>query len=104
MSEFKDSDEKEETNEFFRCRFYENIYPEPDEVVMVNVTEIGEIAVYVTLLEYDNIKVNFQILFINLMELIKLLFQGMILLSELSRRRIRSINKVVRVNRSEAGN
>lgn len=49
---------------------------------MVNVTEIGEMGAYVTLLEYDNI-------------------EGMILLSELSRRRIRSINKLVRVNRTE---
>ncbi len=65
-----------------RCRFYENVFPEPEEVVMVNVTEIGEMGAYVTLLEYDNI-------------------EGMILLSELSRRRIRSINKLVRVNRTE---
>lgn len=65
-----------------RCRFYENQYPEPEEVVMVNVTQIGEMGAYVTLTEYDNI-------------------QGLILLSELSRRRIRSINKLVRVNRPE---
>lgn len=65
-----------------RCRFYENVFPEPEEVVVVNVTEIGEMGAYVTLLEYDNI-------------------EGMILLSELSRRRIRSINKLVRVNRTE---
>lgn len=65
-----------------RCRFYENQYPEPEEVVMVNVTQIGEMGAYVTLLEYDNI-------------------EGMILLSELSRRRIRSINKLVRVDRTE---
>jgi translation initiation factor 2 subunit 1 len=65
-----------------RCRFYENEFPEPEEVVIVNVTEIGEMGAYVTLLEYDNI-------------------EGMILLSELSRRRIRSINKLVRVNRTE---
>mmetsp|Transcript_2228 Transcript_2228/g.3506 ORF Transcript_2228/g.3506 Transcript_2228/m.3506 type:complete len:343 (+) Transcript_2228:55-1083(+) len=70
-----------ETNSL-RCRFYENQYPEPEEVVMVNVTEIGEMGAYVTLLEYDDI-------------------EGMILLSELSRRRIRSINKLVRVNRTE---
>ena len=69
-------------SESLRCRFYENVYPEPEEVVMVNVTEIGEMGAYVTLLEYDNI-------------------EGMILLSELSRRRIRSINKLVRVNRTE---
>jgi len=49
---------------------------------MVNVTEIGEMGAYVTLLEYDDI-------------------EGMILLSELSRRRIRSINKLVRINKSE---
>ncbi len=65
-----------------RCRFYENQFPEPEEVVIVNVTQIGEMGAYVTLLEYDDI-------------------EGMILLSELSRRRIRSINKLVRVNRTE---
>eukprot|EP01039_Chlorochromonas_danica_P005317 gene5317-5852_t len=69
-------------NHHLRCRFYENQYPEPEEVVMVNVTEIGEMGAYVTLLEYDNI-------------------DGLILLSELSRRRIRSIQKLVRVNRTE---
>ena len=71
-----------EEAQLLRCRFYENVFPEPEEVVMVNVTEIGEMGAYVTLLEYDNI-------------------EGMILLSELSRRRIRSINKLVRVNRTE---
>lgn len=64
------------------CRFYENQYPAVEEIVMVNVTEIGEMGAYVTLLEYNNI-------------------EGMILLSELSRRRIRSINKLIRVNRTE---
>jgi hypothetical protein len=41
-----------------RCRFYENQFPEPEEVVMVNVTEIGEMGAYVTLLEYDDIEVS----------------------------------------------
>ena len=68
--------------ESLRCRFYEQQYPETDEVVVVNVTDIGEMGAYVTLLEYDNI-------------------EGMILLSELSRKRIRSINKLVRINRNE---
>jgi translation initiation factor 2 subunit 1 len=72
----------EDDKDTLRCRFYENQYPEPEEVVMCNVTEIGEMGAYVTLLEYDNV-------------------EGMILLSELSRRRIRSINKLVRVNRTE---
>lgn len=65
-----------------QCRFYENQYPETDEVVMVNVSEIGEMGAYVTLLEYNGI-------------------EGMILLSELTRKRIRSINKLIRVNRNE---
>lgn len=64
------------------CRFYENKYPEVDEAVMVNVREIAEMGAYVNLLEYDNI-------------------EGMVLLSELSRRRIRSIQKLIRVGRNE---
>ena len=76
---------------------------------MVNVTEIGEMGAYVTLLEYDDIEVYYihSAAFIPLTWLRPLLSfflrlsQGMILLSELSRRRIRSINKLVRVNRTE---
>ena len=49
---------------------------------MVNVRSVAEMGVYVDLLEYDQM-------------------EGLILLSELSRRRIRSINKLVRVNRNE---
>merc|ERR1711976_298948 len=64
------------------CRYYENKYPEIDDVVMVNVRSIADMGAYVHLLEYNNI-------------------EGMILLSELSRRRIRSINKLIRVGRSE---
>ncbi|CAB4064900.1 EIF2S1 [Lepeophtheirus salmonis] len=64
------------------CRFYETKYPETDDVVMVNVRSIADMGAYVHLLEYNNI-------------------EGMILLSELSRRRIRSINKLIRVGRTE---
>lgn len=49
---------------------------------MVNVRSIAEMGAYVHLLEYNNI-------------------EGMILLSELSRRRIRSINKLIRLGRNE---
>lgn len=49
---------------------------------MVNVRSIAEMGAYVSLLEYNNI-------------------EGMILLSELSRRRIRSINKLIRIGRNE---
>ncbi|CAJ1895637.1 unnamed protein product [Cylindrotheca closterium] len=65
-----------------QSRFYENKYPEVESVVMVNVRNIADMGAYVSLLEYDNI-------------------EGMILLSELSRRRIRSIHKLIRVNRNE---
>ncbi|TPX13128.1 uncharacterized protein E0L32_006554 [Thyridium curvatum] len=64
------------------CRFYENKYPEIDSLVMVNVRQIADMGAYVKLLEYDDI-------------------DGMILLSELSRRRIRSIQKLIRVGRNE---
>ncbi|PCH39461.1 eukaryotic translation initiation factor 2 subunit alpha [Wolfiporia cocos MD-104 SS10] len=63
-------------------RYYEGRYPEVDELVMVQVRQIAEMGAYVKLLEYDNI-------------------EGMILLSELSRRRIRSIQKLIRVGRNE---
>lgn len=52
------------------------------QIYQVNVKQIAEMGAYVKLLEYDNI-------------------DGMILLSELSRRRIRSIQKLIRVGRNE---
>ncbi|KAK0195661.1 eukaryotic translation initiation factor 2 subunit alpha [Armillaria mellea] len=59
-------------------RYYEQKYPEVDELVMVQVRQIAEMGAYVKLLEYDNT-------------------EGMILLSELSRRRIRSVQKLIRI-------
>ncbi|XP_074640887.1 eukaryotic translation initiation factor 2 subunit 1-like [Tubulanus polymorphus] len=64
------------------CRFYEHRFPEIEDVVMVKVRSIAEMGAYVHLLEYNNI-------------------EGMILLSELSRRRIRSINKLIKIGRNE---
>jgi len=61
---------------------YENQYPEAEDLVIVQVKNVAEMGAYVSLLEYNNI-------------------EGMILLSELSRRRIRSINKLIRVGRTE---
>lgn len=49
---------------------------------LANHSKIAEMGAYVKLLEYDNI-------------------DGMILLSELSRRRIRSIQKLIRIGRNE---
>eukprot|EP00250_Pteridium_aquilinum_P009613 c18797_g1_i1 orf=463-1476(-) len=64
------------------CRMYEAKYPEADDVVMVQVKSIAEMGAYVALLEYNGI-------------------EGMILLSELSRRRIRSIGSLIKVGRQE---
>ncbi|KAI9150923.1 hypothetical protein H9P43_009538 [Blastocladiella emersonii ATCC 22665] len=66
----------------FTCRMYEAKFPELEDLVMVNVRQIADMGAYVRLLEYDGI-------------------EGMILLSELSRRRIRSIQKLIRVGRNE---
>ena len=68
--------------EAFSCRMYGNRYPEVDDLVMVNVRQIAEMGAYVNLLEYNNV-------------------EGMVLLSELSRRRIRSVQKLIRVGRNE---
>lgn len=65
------------------CRMYESKFPEVDDVVMVQVKSIAEMGAYVALLEYNGI-------------------EGMILLSELSRRRIRSITKLIKVQESGA--
>lgn len=61
---------------------YASKFPEADDLVIVQVKLVAEMGAYVSLLEYNNI-------------------EGMILLSELSRRRIRSINKLIRVGRTE---
>lgn len=58
------------------------LLPQVDECVLVTVKSIAEMGAYVTLIEYNNI-------------------EGMILLSELSRRRIRSVNKLIRVGKTE---
>ncbi|KAJ1663872.1 hypothetical protein IW140_004550 [Coemansia sp. RSA 1813] len=65
------------------CRFYESKFPEVDDVVMVRITSIKEVGAYVELEEYGTI-------------------EGVILMKELSKRRIRSVQKLVRVGRREA--
>jgi hypothetical protein len=76
MADVEDGYKAEESP--LECRFYEDQYPEVESLVMVSVKQIADMGAYVALLEYGNI-------------------EGMILLSELSRRRIRSINKLIRV-------
>ncbi|KAE9451522.1 hypothetical protein C3L33_16581, partial [Rhododendron williamsianum] len=64
------------------CRMYEAKYPEVDTSVMIQVKNIADMGAYVSLLEYNNI-------------------EGMILFSELSRRRIRSVSSLIKVGRIE---
>ena len=64
------------------CRYYESRFPQLDEIVMANVNRIQDMGAYCTLLEYNDI-------------------EGMILMSEVSRKRIRSLNKHLRVGRNE---
>lgn len=64
------------------CRMYESPYPEVDDLVMVTVQQIADMGAYVTLNEYNNL-------------------EGMVLLSELSRRRIRSVQRLIRVGKTE---
>jgi len=69
------------------CLYYlynmkEISYPELDEEVTVKINELGENCVYVELLKYNNLK-------------------GIIERGEISRRRIRSIPNMVRINNIE---
>lgn len=63
-------------------RNYEPIYPYPGYVTIVLVREIREIGIDVTLLEFNNI-------------------QAMLMISELSRRRFRSVNKLIKIGKKE---
>ncbi|KAL6896811.1 hypothetical protein ACP4OV_007383 [Aristida adscensionis] len=64
------------------CRMYEAAFPEVNEAVMVRVQRVSDTGVYVSLLEYGGI-------------------EGMVLLSELSRRLIRSVTALAPVGRQE---
>jgi len=74
--------EATEPEQMTECRYYEQQFPDVETLVMVNVKKVEALGAYVSLMEYNNT-------------------EGMVLLSELSRRRIRSINKLIRVGRQE---
>lgn len=61
-----------------RHRFYPNEFPRVEEVVAVRVKTMGEMGAYVSLLEYGD-------------------KEGMIQLSEVSRRRVRSVKNLLKV-------
>ena len=61
---------------------YEQELPNQEEMVVVRVNKVEEFGAYVTLLEYNHI-------------------EGMILSSEVSRKRIRSIHKHLRIGKQD---
>ena len=66
----------------FRCRYYESEFPETNDVVMVRYKEAQEHNAKVDLLEYNNM-------------------EGMILASELTRKRTSQVSKFIRIGRKE---
>eukprot|EP01032_Pedospumella_encystans_P007842 gene7842-9351_t len=69
-------------NNTMNCRFYEKLYPAPEELVLVKVTDVGDMGAYAKLLEYNDM-------------------EGFILLPEMGRRRVRSKATRLKVNRLE---
>lgn len=69
-------------NDKLKCRFYEKLYPVPEELVLVKVTDVGDMGAYAKLLEYNDM-------------------EGIILLPEMGRRRVRSKATRLKVNRFE---
>jgi len=63
-------------------RDYENILPECGTATIVSINDLNEMGIYVSLLEFDNI-------------------EGLLLFSEVSRRRIRSISKLIKIGKKE---
>ncbi len=63
-------------------KFYPQPSPKQEDVVIVKVTKVAEVGVYCKLMEYPN-------------------YHGLILLSEMSKRRIRSVAQLTRVGKLE---
>lgn len=82
MADTADGKKKEKQEVIPQGRFYEDEFPKVDEFVMVQVRRIVDSGAYCSLLEYGG-------------------KEGMLLQTELSKRRIRSVAKLLRVGRTE---
>ena len=65
-----------------KCRYYRNKVPAKDDIVAVVTTELRDMGANVRLLEYDNL-------------------EGFIMLSHVSTRRVRSVQKFLKIGRKE---
>ena len=78
----EDEDIELRGDDFYRCRFYREMVPQADSIVKVETIEIKELGANVRLLEYGGI-------------------EGFIQLSQVSTRRVRSVQKYLKIGRRE---
>lgn len=64
------------------CRFYEHELPAVDDIVVISPTLVQDMGIYANLLEYNNI-------------------EGFMVRSEVTRRRIKSIKKYIKIGKQE---
>ena len=77
----KEEDEDEgQVNEKVLSRLYRKDFPEEGDLVITEVTKVHENGAYVRLLEYEDL-------------------EGLILPTEVTTRRVRSINKLIKVGK-----
>lgn len=79
-SEEEDLDYK--NSGLIKCRFYRQVVPEKDDLVMCEISKIHEMGAYVTLLEYNNI-------------------EGLILWSQVTSKRVKSVNRFLKAGTKE---
>ena len=77
--EAEDTEENREFNkEDYECRFHRNEWPEINELVVVEITNVNDDGAYVKLLEYNNI-------------------EALILATNTTRKRVKNVKKLLRL-------
>ena len=81
-NEVSESEEEQQNVDFYSCRFYRARMPEATQIVKVETTEVKDLGANVRLLEYGGI-------------------EGFIQMNQVSTKRIRSVQKFLRIGRRE---